>query len=167
MNKAILLFALIGLIVLSGCTSKEPVTAGSDGFTETPEVEAEVTTIAIGWGGGKNWDADAEDDGIEFRFEPKDSKDDIVKASGALTVKIYESNFESTFSFEKVRGDLIQQWDKIPISKYDFDSYSRLLVRLPYPANFDQKEYDRVWMEITFKTPNGEYHAINESFYIQ
>jgi len=174
--SGLIFFVLI--VALSGCTSKEAVTATSNNTqltTETPttgetketsatEKANKVTTISIFLAQAKNWDADAEIDGIELTLQPRDSKDDIVAIDGVLSARLYESDYSP--NFEPVKGKLIQEWNNIPINESDF-SWNGVKVHLEYPKDFKPGENDKGWLELTFKTKDGKkFETVEKTVFI-
>ena len=73
--------------------------------TQSDEDYGPVTHLDISCGFRDNWDADAEDDGIEIMIAPSDNKDNIVPLEGTVEVKAYEKIPVS--GMEYVEGDMV------------------------------------------------------------
>lgn len=183
-SKFVFALLLIAAIVASaGCASKEPVVASGGNAATQPtsasstesntaaasqppaeEAGAEVQTIDLGWPTPENWDADAETDGIEFNISPKDSKGDTVVTDGTINAKLYEN---VGFAADQ-KGDLIQEWNNIKVSKDNF-SFMGAKVRLEYKSGFKTTEpYAQGWLDITFVTPGGkEFNATQKNVFLE
>ncbi len=146
MKRAITAILLVCLITALGCVKS----------TDTPNKE--VTTLDLSLPTGASWDADAETDGIEVYIQPRNANDRIVEANGTLSAKLYESKYESLFSTERVKGDLVQEWSNISINKSDF-SWNGILVRLEYTSGFKPKEVEYGWLEVTLSVDGKEFET--------
>jgi hypothetical protein len=167
-----LIFVLI--VALSGCTSKEPVTAGSESDTTAPgntqvqgsQNKTEVKSLDLFLAMGDNWDADAETDGIKLTLQPKDSKGNTVKANGTLSARLYENI--TGMSLDNKKGDLIQEWNNIKINKNNYEIFG-VEVQLEYKPDFSPKaSYETGWLDITFKTEDGkEFSATKDTVFLK
>jgi len=164
----ILIISLVGLGLIFGCTSKEPVVASSSDTTgnnsaqtgDQQTVSTQVTTIGSVYPMVKNWDSDPEADGLEFYLSPKDSKDKLVTTGGALTAKLYATSIMGT------KLDLIQEWDSVAVTKDNFD-YMGAKIRLEYKNDFTPSQSAIGWLEITFKTSDEkEFSTKNETIFL-
>lgn len=172
---------LIGILVLSGCSSKEPVTATntkeqvktegtsdliqSSVKTTVPEKPAQQTTnietLNLALTMAKTWTSDGSTSGIETYLQPLDSKETTVAANGTVSAKLY--NVKGLYSDQ--RGDAIQEWNDIKIAKDNYE-FMGTKVRLPYSKGFNPKKVNlsRIgWLEVKFVTEDGkEFNAKDE-----
>ena len=162
----VLIPVLIFCLVLSCAPPTTPVPAGeapSTPTTSTPEPTTptltEVTTIDIGWPISKNWDADPEVDGIKFDLTPKDADDKMVFTPGVVSAKLW---LEQSFIGGGGKGDLIQEWSNIQITKDDYNFIFGVTVRLEYKG-FQPKEMQFGVLEVTLVTPNGKSFTARET----
>jgi hypothetical protein len=115
-----------------------------------PLTATEVVTIDIGWPMPENWDADPEIDGIEFDLTPKDAEDEMVSTSGVVSAKLWlESLWEGS------KGDLVQEWSNIQVTKDDYDWLWGATIRLEY-RGFEPQEMQFGILEVTLVTPDGK-----------
>jgi hypothetical protein len=98
-----------------------------------------------------NWDADPEVDGIKFNLTPKDIKDRMVETPGVVSAKLW---LELSFP-ETGKGDLVQEWSDIQVTKGDYDWLTGVTIRLEYRA-FQPKQYQFGILEVTLQTPDGK-----------
>lgn len=122
--------------------------AASQPTTEPTKVQAINLFLAK----GENWDADSDNDGVEVTLSPRDRDDKQVKTDGTVSAKLWYSEYDA--SYNRVKGEFIQEWINIPVSK---DSYGFLgtKVRLEF-NNFTAKSSDYGYLEVTLTTPDGK-----------
>jgi len=154
---------LIGILLLSaafGCAPpKPPVPAGEAPPAPAPSASTKaVTTIDIGWPMAKNWDADPEVDGIEFGLTPKDAEDKMVETPGVVSAKLW---LERPFP-ETGKGDLVQEWSNIQVTKDDYDWLMGVTIRLEYKG-FEPKEMQFGILEVSLVTPDGKSFTARDS----
>ena len=153
MRKPTLLLAAIlicGLIF--GCAPpKPPVPAGGASTPPTTSTPTQVATIDIGFPMGDNWDADPEVDGIEFHLTPKDAEDKMAETPGVVSAKLWlERQYPETG-----KGDLVQEWSNIQVTKDDYDWLMGVTIRLEYKG-FEPKEMQFGILEVSLVTPDGK-----------
>ena len=147
MKRILLSILVIGILLLSACGA--PITAPP---AEAPPAPTKaVTTIDIGWPMAENWDADPEVDGIEFDLTPKDAEDKMVETPGVVSAKLW---LERPFP-ETGKGDLVQEWSNIQVTKDDYDWLMGVTIRLEYKG-FEPKEMQFGILEVTLVTPDGK-----------
>lgn len=162
---AYVLIAILILIPVIGCASpKLPVPAGETSEPSVPGEETlaeptKVTTIDIGWPMSKNWDADPEVDGIEFDLTPKDAEDKMVETLGVVSAKLW---LEKSFLEGGGKGDLVQEWSNIQVTKNDYDWVWGVTIRLEYKG-FEPEEMQFGIFEVTLVTPDGKSFTARES----
>lgn len=134
-----------------------------------PKHETSVQYLGETYASAKNWDADAQIDGIEFRLEPKDTSDKLVSESGTLKAQLFQiayiKEYPSQLSTVSARGSLIASWENITVSETDYTAYSGAKVRLSYDSvNFDPRmlslEYG--WLDVTFVTPTNKTFNVTD-----
>jgi hypothetical protein len=106
-----------------------------------------------------NWDADPEVDGIEFHLTPKDAEDKMVETPGVVSAKLW---LKPSFLEEKEKGDLVQEWSGIQITKDDYDWLMGVTIRLEYKG-FEPKEMQFGILEVTLVTPDSKSFTARES----
>ncbi len=156
---------LVGVLVLSGCTSK-PTYSGDDGSsagqTSAPATNGnslpEVVTLDLFLPQMENWDGDAEVDGIEVTLQPRNKDDDIVKAQGTLTARAYTSGLD-TSTFKHVKGELLQEWKNIPVGQ-DY-GFLGTKVRLEFAE--DYVSIGTLYVEFEFNYDGKTYNAVEDS----
>ena len=115
LKNGILIAVLVGALVLvSGCVSSEggsSATSSQTGVPDITEEEIQLELLATATHAGvdamsKNWDADAEDDGIIVYPELKDENDETVKFEGIeldVDIEIWTTEFDENFDEVKDR----------------------------------------------------------------
>lgn len=151
MRSLLVIIAILVVLALSwGCaTPTPPVPAG--GQPATPPSSGVVTLDIFGFTMAKNWDADPEVDGIEVEIWPKDAEDHTVEAAGTVSAKLWLQ--KSILESEK--GELIQTWTDIPVSKDDYGFLGGAKVRLEY-SGFTPTEEQWGILEVTLTTTDGK-----------
>lgn len=106
---------LIGIIALAGCdtetgTVAQPSENSQVQEVSNEEVQAEIlataTHASVDSSGGKNWDADLEDDGVIIYPELKDTNDETVKFEGVelpVDIEIWTTEMDDNFKEVKDR----------------------------------------------------------------
>jgi hypothetical protein len=161
MRKLVLL--LIAILICSlafGCaapTTPVPAQQPPPPTPSTPPSSGVVTLDLFGFTTAKNWDADPEIDGIEVEIWPKDAKDEVVRAPGTVSAKLWLQ--KSLFESEK--GELVQTWSGISIKKEDYGFIGGAKVRLEY-SGFVPTEEQWGILEVTFTTLDGNSFTARE-----
>ena len=115
MRKLVWLLTVILILSLAiSCAPPKPPVPAEEA---TSPARTEVVTIDIGWPMAENWDADPEVDGIEFNLTPKDVEDKMVETPGVVSAKLW---LKPSFLEEKKKGDLVQEWSGIEMTKDDY-----------------------------------------------
>jgi hypothetical protein len=163
MNKVAIIISLVLAMVvgLSGCaTPKPPVPA--EGGQATPSPPSGVVTLDIFlWPVAKNWDADPEADGLEVNIIPKDAQDKEVKAPGTVSAKLWLQKS----ILEPEKGELIQTWTDIPVSKEDYGFIGGAILRLEYHAFTPTGDQWGI-LEVTFTNPDGTFAAREKDIHL-
>ena len=164
------LFALIliGATLVSGCgpgevayteDSKETTTEDID--SPPPTQETTVQTLGEIFISAKNWDADAEIDGLEFTLSPRDKNDRLVMAKGVLDAKMWDNEICDTTQ------ESLEIWS-LPVSEQNYDGIWGAQIRLEY-KNYvlNSDDFQRGCVEIKFVTNDGkEFTAKDDSVYL-
>lgn len=117
-----------------------------------PSTSTEVVTIDIGWPMAKSWDADPELDGIEIQLTPKDAEDRTVETEGVVSARLW---LERSFMEGGGKGDLVQEWSGIQVTKDDYDWLMGATIRFEYKG-FQPKRMQLGILEVTLVTPDGK-----------
>lgn len=149
---------LILSLAISCAPPKPPVPAGEAPPAPTLPAATEVTTIDVEWGTGpENWDADPETDGIKVCLVPKNADDKMVTTPGMVSAKLWLRLMEGE------KGDLIQEWSGIQITKDDYDWILGATIRLEYKG-FQPKKMQIGILEVTLITPDGKSFTARNSY---
>ena len=147
-----LIFTLTVLLLTGlGCAvPKSPVPA--EGEQSTPSPPSSVVTLDI-FGGpvAWNWDADPEIDGLRVEIRPKDADENPMAAPGIVSAKLW---LQEAF-LESEKGELIQTWAGIPVTKDDYSSICCAIVYLEY-IDFFPTERQYGILEVTLTTDDGK-----------
>ena len=174
MKKIAIALILVAVsLLLLGCTSKEPVVTSGSGEPAASNVNTQaapasnpVQTVELFMATPDSWDADAETDGLELQVRPKDSTDQLVKASGTLSAQLYK-RADNALQPDAKKGELIQEWKNISINEENYDFWA-LKARLEYTTPIQADKYEMGWLEITFNTSDGkEFKAADDSVFLK
>jgi len=151
-----LLTAILILSLAISCTPpKLPVPAGEAPPAQAPPAPTKVvTTLDIGFAMPKNWDADPDTDGIEFHLTPKDAQDKMVETPGVISAKLW-LQVTPPPSYSPQKGNLIQEWSNIQVTKDDYDWLMGATIRLEYKG-FQPTNMQFGILEVTLVTPDGK-----------
>lgn len=142
-----LLVAIASLVaMLSGCA-----------ILKSPPSTDVVTLDIFGWPTAENWDADPEADGIEVEIWPKDAEGHMVEAGGTVSAQLW---LQKSF-FEAEKGELIQTWGGIPVSKEDYGFIGGAVLRLEY-RGFTPTGDDWGILEVTLTISDGKSYTARE-----
>jgi starvation-inducible outer membrane lipoprotein len=174
MKNAFLLASILAVVIfVSGCTSSEPVYSGSDeiqsdntGNVQEQPIKKEPTTTVATLGTifaiTGNWDADAEDDGLELYINPKDAEDHLVAVDGVISATLWKRIREDPYSIEFVKGDVIKEWEGIEIKKSDFD-FMGAEIRLEFDEDYTPEQYESGTLEVKLDVQGKTFEAVQES----
>lgn len=121
---------------------------------------ASATTLYV-WTYGKNWDADAENDGLEVQAFLKDAKDEIVTWRGVtvpVEVEIWTKKMDENYKTQKDKlvykgSGTLDDWDgaiRVPYDQMTVPSgelFGLTYVTMHTP---DGKTYEGVWDATSF-----------------
>lgn len=173
-NLGLLIIFIIGVFFISGCASETSSTATSSQSASTSHITEEqkqleilsTATHAYVDTMAKNWDADAEDDGIVVYPELKDSNDEVVEFSGinlTVDIEIWTTKLDNNYNEVKDRliyngTGKINSWKdgnfmfnggiKVPFDDMNVvnsdDDYGEIIIRIHTPngKTFEAKEMD-------------------------
>ncbi len=163
------LILIIIVLLISGCTGT-PTYSNNQQTIDTQEnggqnpKETTVTTLNIWLASGKNWDTDADVDGIQVTLRPEDKNGKIVQTDAIINAKLWYSKFDDDFN--RIKGKFIQEWSNITLSKDKFGLMGTE-IRLEYKPDFKPKSMDTGWLEITMTTPDGkEFNARDDYVFL-
>lgn len=139
---------------------------GLTGKTTTKEQPStpEPTYIEIS-ASTKNWDADAEKDGLEVELQIFTDPYDYIKASGTLEVALYYDVGLTTYQ----KGSLIEEWTK-ELTVDDFNvgtcggnkcGFTEFRLEYKEPHRFSITSFG--YLEAKFTTKTNTYKAIDTS----
>lgn len=131
-------------------------TSNSDEEPQMPVQYLEVTASA------KNWDADAEVDGLEVNYRPLDISDDLVKVSGGhLSYKLYFRTYDNNYNAKKGQIAVDASDKQIPVYASDCDYYD--CTTHFYITGLDEPgEYGI--LEVTLTTSDGKTFSATDDF---
>ena len=152
--------ALASAPALAPAPAPLPTPAPTPAPAPVPAPTEVITTLDILWPIlPKNWDADMEIDGIEFQLAPTDAEGRIVETPGVVSVKLW---LERSLLEGKGKGDLVQEWSDIQVTKDDYHYYYLGLeaticpkIRLEY-KDFQPNRMQFGILEVTFIIPDGK-----------
>jgi hypothetical protein len=120
--------------------------------TTTSPSSTQVLVIDIGSPAAKNWKGDQQTDGVEFYLTPKDLQNKMVQTPGTVSAQLW---LAESFLQSEHKGDLVQQWSGIKITKSDYDTSTGARIRLEY-GNFQPVELQYGILEVTLETPDAK-----------
>ncbi len=88
---------------------------------------------------------------------PKNVEDHTVEAAGTVSAKLW---LQKSF-FESEKGELIQTWSNIPVSKDDYGFLGGAVIRLEY-SGFIPMEHQYGILEVTLTTTDGKSFTTRE-----
>lgn len=145
------------LIFLSGCAeqSTEDVTTGN---------VAEISTISV-IAASRNWDADAEEDGIVIDIIFYDRNHDVILFKGhefIVTVEIYTTVYNQDFQAQK--GRLVYKNTFHMQSSSEIDTFWGKGLEIPFTQFSIQPGDDQFGiMDVTVEIPGvGTYYGVQE-----
>jgi hypothetical protein len=148
---------MIVCIAATGCSSPlAPVPAVLTSLPQTTSVTTsgpptKVVSIDIGWPAAKNWDTDADIDGIEVVLTPEEANKAVVQTAGIVSAKLWS---KQEYLEGEPRGDPVQQWQNIQLSVKNYNYKFGVTIRLEYNG-FKPLLYQMGTLEVTLQTPDG------------
>ena len=126
---------------------------------EEPQMPVQYLEITAS---AKNWDADAEVDGLEVSYRPLDISDNLVKLSGGhLSYKLYYRTYDSNYNAKKGRIAVDASDKQIPVYSSDCDYYD--CTTHFYITGLDEPgEYGI--LEVTLTTSDGKTFSATDDF---
>ena len=182
MNKkisiGIIAIFLIAVVVVAGCVQKAPVYSNESKTAESKQIvnsegtagqkqAPKMATLDMPFVVAKNWDADAEVDGLEATLEPKDAADNIVAVNGIISavlwkvpdIELDEATGEEVYvncdEYTPRDRDIVGRWSGIKVSAEDIDPVFGVDARLGYPSNLSLAGSPTGYLKVTFTTEDG------------
>lgn len=175
---AIVIYAIIGFIIL-GIILGEGSNQGGTTPQNLPQTEeasnsiqtikpTTVQTIGSIYISAKNWDSDAEADGLSFDLSPQDADGAQVSSAGIISIKLWKMvqvNYENKCL--KRDQDLLEKWDSIPITDDDY-SFVGAEVKAEYKSyKVTSDAYAAGCAEVIFTTQDGKsFTALEENIWM-
>ena len=119
---------------------------------------ADIEAVGFIVSGAVNWDDDPEPDGIQFVIRPQDVEGFMVKAEGSLNTKLWSQPDD----FKEEKGELIQEWNDIHVTKKDYTEDLIARIRLEYD-DYAPVPGERGILEVTLTIPDGRSFTFEES----
>jgi hypothetical protein len=179
MKKAFIIsFLLIGLFILPACESEKGSFAQSSENSKVQEISnqgkqakilATATHASVDSSGGKNWDADLEDDGVIIYPELKDADNETVKFEGVeLTVDIEIWTTKMDDNWKEVKDRLIYSGSGTIDSWKDGNFMFGGGIKISFEdikAVESDKDYGELFIKI--HTPDGKVFEAKDSMGIR
>jgi hypothetical protein len=109
----------------------------------------------------KNWDSDAEVDGLKVSYRPLDINDDLVKVSGHLSYILYYRTYDRNYNAKKGQIAVDASDIQIPVYASDCDYYD--CTTHIYITGLDEPgEYGI--LEVTLTTSDGKTFSATDDF---
>ncbi len=137
------------LLCSFGCAIPKPSADGGGGEGITPS-SAGVAYLDMDDACYRNTDADPKADELRVAIQPYGINDTPIDAEGVVSAKLWLAT--GLFKDVNKKGQLLQEWYGIHISKDDYGSQGALL-RLEY-NEYVPEEGDYGILEVTFTTPD-------------
>ena len=169
------LIAIVAIVVVAmfaGCVEEGGETAKPAGQAEkVTEESKQMELLATAVSGSvmtmaKNWDADAEDDGIVVYPDLKDSSGETVKFEGVelpVDIKIYTTKY--TEDFKEVKDRLAYSGTATIDSWKDGNFFFEGGIKIPFEdINTVGSDEDYGWVYATITLPDGRTMEAVEKF---
>lgn len=175
LKRNIALFGFIIILVfIAGCVSEDSNKATSspeDKVSSISEEQKQQAILATATHASvdtttKNWDADAEDDGIVVNPSLKDSSDETVKFEGVslpVDIKIYTTKIDD--NFKEVNDRLVYSGSSTINSWKDGNFFFNGGIKILFEdikTVASDKEYGRII--VTIHTPDGRSFEAKQDF---
>ena len=156
-KRVLVLLFVIFCITAAGCSAAlAPVPAETTplppGTTVIPSgPPTQVVSIDIGWPSAKNWDTDADIDGIEVVLNPEDANKAVIQTAGVVSAKLWS---KQDYLEGEPQGDPVQEWQNIQLAVKNYNYKFGATIRLEYNG-FTPSIYQMGTLEVTLQTPDG------------
>jgi hypothetical protein len=156
-KKLLLLILVIICITPAGCASQlAPVPAE---LTPLPPASpspsgppTKVVSIDIGWPSAKNWNSDADIDGIEVILNPEDANNEVAQTDGIVSAQLWP---KQVYMEGEPEGEPAQQWQNIQVTVKNYNYKSGVTIRLEYKG-FVPSLYQVGTLQVILQTPDGK-----------
>lgn len=125
------------------------------GCAHTP---VDIKAVGFIVSGAVNWDNDPEPDGVQFVIRPQDVDGFMVKAEGNLNARLWSQPDAS----KEEKGELIQEWSDIYVTKKDYTEDLLARIRLEY-NDYTPVLGERGILEVMLTVPDGRSFTSEES----
>ena len=105
-----------------------------------------------------NWDEDSEPDGVQFLLIPTDVDGWPVRGDMIVGASLWSQ--PSVFKREK--GELIQEWKDLRITKRTYERYGEARIRLEYSGYVPQPSEYGI-LEVKVQTTDGRFFSFEEA----
>jgi len=165
------IFSMLFIAILFNTSDHGTSTTGfkeekADVSSKEKIVQKEATKIKYidFYASAKNWDGDAEADGLEVTIYPKDDRDIFIKVGGKIEATLYKREFDSHYNVK--RGSWILRWTKyIAIDNCGFFGCTIRLEREDLEEIDDKFYLDNIAiLEVTLTTQDGKSFTATEDF---
>ena len=119
--------------------------------TLTSGPPTKVLSIDIGWPSARNWDADADIDGIEAVLTPEGAGKEVIQTAGIVSAKLWS---KKEYLSGEPEGEPEQQWQNIQLAVKNYNYKFGATIRLEYNG-FKPFLYQMGTLEVTLQTPDG------------
>ncbi len=165
MNKLLIIPLILSIVIISGCTSEDQSPATSYKIVpESKEVLLQqrielfsTAATADVWPQPKNWDADAEDDGIIVYPSLKDINGEPIQFERVtLSVDIEVWTKKMNMDYKKVKDRQIYNGTGMINSWYDGNMFMNGGIRVPFDDMNILESDDYGYVFIRIHTPDGK-----------
>jgi len=119
--------------------------------------EAKIHTVKLLVSAAVNWDEDMEADGIQLLLIPEDTDGWPVRGDMIVAASLWSQ--PDIYKIE--RGDLIQEWQDISVTKHTYERYGEARIRLEYTSYVPEPDEYGI-LEITVQTEDGRFFPFEE-----
>ena len=152
----VILFSI--LLCFFGCAIPKPSAPADGGEGTTPSLTG-VAYLDMDDARYRNTDADPKADELQVNIQPYGINDTPIDAEGVVSAKLWLAT--GLFKDVNKKGELLQEWYGIHISKDDYDSLGAI-VRLEYHNGYVPEEGDSGILEVTFTTPDQKSFSAHD-----
>ena len=168
----IAIVAIVAAVMFAGCVEEGGETAKPTGQVgKVTEESKQMELLATAVSGSvdtmtKNWDADAEDDGIVVYPDLKDSSGETVKFEGIelpVEIKIYTTKY--TEDYKEVEDRLVYSGTGTIDSWKDGNFFFEGGIKIPFEdINTMESDEDYGWLYTTITLPDGRTIEARDEF---